>query len=293
MLVLGIITILSKSPAMSELINPQVSIYRRLKQRVFLFRSPWKDIAQFILLIAVIGWLMSISTSRLGYNWQWYRVPHYLFRMEDGQLVAGELIQGLLFTLRISGISLVLALAIGLGTALMRLSGPYTGRLLARGYLEVIRNTPLVVQIYLVYFVIGPIFGLSPFTSAVMALALFEGSYMSEIFRAGIISLHKGQWEAAHSLGLSTVDTYRDVILPQAIRRILPPLTSEVITLIKNSALVSLVSLTDLALQARIVAADTFLVFEIWFTTAAIYLAILVPLSTIVYYLEKRFRILT
>ena len=128
---------------------------------------------------------------------------------------------------------------------------------------------------------------------AVMALSLFEGSYISEIFRAGIVSLHKGQWEAAYSLGLSRFDTYRDVILPQAIRRILPPLTGEVISLIKNTSLVSLVALSDLALQARVVAADTFLTFEVWFTTAAIYLAITVPLSVAVHALEKRFEVLT
>ncbi len=278
---------------MDELIKPKVSIYHRLKQRVFLLRSPWRDISQYILLVIVIVWFMSISTARLGYNWQWYRIPRYLLSFKDGRIVTGLLIEGLLFTFRISGVSLVLAFAIGLGTALVRLSGPLMGRLLARVYLEVIRNTPLVVQIYLVYFVIGPIFGLGRFGSAVLALALFEGSYMSEVFRAGIVSLHKGQWEAAHSLGLSSFDTYRDVILPQALRRILPPLTSQVISLIKDSALVSLVSLSDLAMQARVIAADTFLTFEVWFTTAAIYLLILVPLSTIVYYMEKRFKILT
>ena len=278
---------------MEKHIRPQVSILRRLKQRVFFFRSPWKDIVQFALLIIVVLWFMSISTARLGYYWQWYRIPRFLFRIEDGRLIAGKLTQGLLFTFRISGLSLILALAIGLGTALVRLSDSFMGRVLARVYMEIIRNTPLVVQIYLIYFVIGPIIGLGRFTSAVMALALFEGSYLSEIFRAGIISLHKGQWEAAHSLGLSTFDTYRDIILPQAIRRILPPLTSEVITLIKNSALVSLVSLSDLALQARVIAADTFLTFEIWFTAAAIYLIVTIPLSTAVYYMEKRFKILT
>jgi polar amino acid transport system permease protein len=151
----------------------------------------------------------------------------------------------------------------------------------------------LVVQIYLIYFVVGPILGLGRFASAVLALSLFEGSYMSEIFRAGIVSLKRGQWEAAHSLGLSTFDTYRDVILPQAIRRILPPLASEVITLFKNSSLVSLVSLSDLALQARVIAADTFLTFEVWFTTAAIYLVFTIILSTIVNSMEKRFKILT
>ncbi len=278
---------------MEECIRPKISFFHLLRQRVFLLRSPWKDIVLFVLLMAATIWLMSISTSRLGYYWQWYRIPRYLFRVEDGRLIAGELIQGLLFTFRISGVSLVLALAIGLGTALTRLSDSFMGRILARVYLEIIRNTPLVVQIYLTYFVIGPILGLGRFASAVMALALFEGSYMSEIFRAGIVSLHKGQWEAAYSLGLSTFDTYRDVILPQAIRRILPPLTSEVITLIKNSALVSLVSLNDLALRARVIAADTFLTFEVWFTTAALYLVVTVTLSTIVNYMENRFKILT
>lgn len=266
---------------------------RSLYDRLFVLRSPWRDIIAFGLLVAAIVWLVTLSTSRLGYYWQWYRIPKYLFRIENGRLVAGVLIQGLLFTFKISGVSLGLALAIGLVTAITRLSGPLSGRLLARGYLEVIRNTPLLVQLYLMYFVIGPIVGLGRFGSAVAALALFEGSYMSEIFRAGITSLHKGQWEAAHSLGLSTFDTYRDVILPQALRRVLPPLTSEVITLIKSSALVSLVSLSDLSLEARILASDTFLTFEVWFTAAAIYLVVTVPLSTAVYYMEKRFRILT
>jgi polar amino acid transport system permease protein len=288
---------------MDERVEPTVSIFDELKQRfnrprlpkqrMFFLHSPWKDIILYVLLILVIVWLLSISTASLGYNWMWYRIPRYIYTIEDGRFVAGPLILGLLFTLRISAVSLVLALAIGLGTALVRLSGPVTGRFLARGYLETIRNTPLVVQIYLVYFVIGPIVGLGRFSSAVMALSLFEGAYMSEIFRAGIVSLKKGQWEAAHSLGLSTFDTYRSVILPQAIQRILPPLTSQVISLIKDSALVSLVALADLAFQARVIAADTFLTFEIWFTTAAIYLAVTVTLSTAVAYMEKRFKILT
>jgi polar amino acid transport system permease protein len=278
---------------MEEEIKIRVSPYHWLKQRVFLFRPPWIDIIQYLLLVAVVIWLMVLSTSTLGYYWQWYRIPRYLFRIEDGRLVAGQLIQGLIFTFKISGISLVLAFAIGLATALIRLSGSFMGRIVSRVYLEAIRNTPLVVQIYLMYFVIGPILGFGRFASAVAALCVFEGAYVSEIFRAGIVSLHKGQWEAAHSLGLSTFNTYRDVILPQAIRRILPPLTSQVITLIKNSALVSIVSLSDLALQARIIAADTFLTFEVWFTAAAIYLVILVTLSTVVFYMEKRFKILT
>jgi polar amino acid transport system permease protein len=116
---------------------------------------------------------------------------------------------------------------------------------------------------------------------------------MSEIFRAGIVSIGKGQWQAAHSLGLSTFDTYRDVILPQSIRRVLPPLTSQIITLIKTSALVSIVGIADLTQKSRVVASRTFMVFEVWFTVAAIYLVLTVPLSTLVNYMEKRFRIVT
>jgi len=265
---------------MSENIKARISPLHWLRQRIFLFRHPWIDIIEYIALVALLVWLMWMSTAQLGYYWQWFRVPRYLFQIKEGRLVAGRLIQGLSFS-------------VGLTTALIRLSGSFMGRILSRVYLETIRNTPLIVQIYLMYFVIGPILGLGRFASAVLALTLFEGAYLSEIFRAGITSLHKGQWEAAHSLGLSGFFTYRDVILPQAIRRILPPLTGEVITLIKNSALVSIVSLSDLALQAKIIAADTFLTFEIWFTAAAIYLVITVALSTLAYYLEKRFKILT
>jgi len=278
---------------MQESCAPKISLWTRLQQRVIFFRSPWRDIIQYVLLVVTLVWLMSISTAQLGYNWQWYRIPRYLFTIQDGRLVAGALMEGLLYTFRISGVSLVFAMLIGLATALGRLTDSFMARAVTRIYLEIIRNTPLVVQIYLVYFVVGPILGLGRFSSAVLALSLFEGSYLSEVFRAGIVSLHKGQWEAAHSLGLSTTDTYRDVILPQAFRRILPPLTSQVITLIKNSALVSLVSLADLSMQARIIAANTFLTFEVWFTTAAIYLVVTVTLSTIVSLMEKRFKVLT
>ena len=278
---------------MEECDKPSASLYERLKQRTFLLRSPWIDIIQYVLLLAVIVWFLAISTTRLGYYWQWYRIPQYLFTFENGRLVAGLLIQGLLFTIYISVVSLVFAMVIGLATALGRLSDSFMTQAVCRIYLEVIRNTPLLVQIYLVYFVIGPIIGLDRFSSGVLALSLFEGSYMSEIFRAGIVSLHKGQFEASYSLGLSTFDTYRDVILPQAFRRISPPLVGEVISLIKNSALVSMVSLADLAMAARSIAADTLMTFEAWFTTAAIYLLVTVTLSVIVSQMERKFRILT
>ena len=263
------------------------------RKRFILLRSPYRDVLQFVVLVALLFWLMSLSTSRLGYRWEWYRVPRYLLSLKEGKLSAGPLLQGLGLTLEISAVSLVLSFAIGLVTALLRLSDSVVGRAIARAYLEVIRNTPLLVQLFFTYFILAPIIGLERFLSAVLALSLFEGAYASEVFRAGIVSIQKGQWQACYSLGLSMGDTYRFVILPQAIRRILPPLTSQAVSLVKDSALVSMVSLTDLTLQAQIVISETYLPFEIWFTTAAIYLVITVALSTAVNRMEKRFTIMS
>lgn len=255
-------------------------------------RSPLVDIAKFLLLMAVIAWLMAKSIQELGYHWQWYRVPQYLVSINDGQFVPGPLIDGLMLTLRITGISLILAFAFGLVTALLRLSSSFLGKALSRGYLEIIRNTPLLVQLFFIYFVLSPVFEISAFTSAVLSLSLFEGAYASEIFRAGIVSIHRGQWEAAFSSGLNTYQTYRLIVLPQAIRRILPPLTGQAVSLIKDSALVSTIAIYDLTMRGQEIIAETFLVFEIWFTVAAMYLVITMALSLTVNYMEKKFKIM-
>jgi polar amino acid transport system permease protein len=242
---------------------------------------PWVEIIKFLLVILALSWLLYRGTERLGYNWQWHRVPKYIISFEDGKLTLGPLMEGLLVTLRICSWSLLLAALFGLVTALLRMSDSLVGRALARGYLELIRNTPLLVQLFFIYFVLAPVLGIGRFVAGVLALSLFEGAYASEIFRAGIVSIDKGQWEASHSLGLSTIHTYRYIILPQAIRRILPPLTSQAVSLIKDSALVSTVAIYDLTMRAQVIISETFLTFEVWFTVAAIYLVLTVMLSTI------------
>ncbi len=256
-------------------------------------RSPLTDVTKFLMVVVVLIWVMARGTQQLGYNWQWYQVPKYIFQFQDGKFSFGPLMFGLVMTFRITAWGLVLSMTIGLVTALLRLSNSFFARIVARGYLELIRNTPLLVQIFFLYFVLAPIFGLSRFFAGVIALSLFEGAYASEIFRAGIVSIHKGQWEASHSLGLSTFDTYRCIILPQAIRRILPPLTSQAISLIKDSALVSTIAIYDLTMEGRAVIAETFLTFEIWFTIAFMYLIITITMSIVVSFLENRFRIQT
>jgi polar amino acid transport system permease protein len=196
---------------------------------------------------------------------------------------------GLGITFRITALSMALMLGIGLATALMRMSSSLVARGAARGYMELIRNSPLLIQIFFIYFVIAPILDISAFWAAVIALSLFEGAYASEILRAGITSIDAGQWEAAKSLGMTPYAMYRHIILPQAVRRVLPPLTSQAVSLIKDSALVSTIAILDLTQQGRMIDAETFLTFEIWFTVAAIYLAVTLALSGAVRMLERRY----
>ena len=249
------------------------------------------DVFKFLAVLSAVIWLMMQGTERLGYNWQWYRVPQYIFSIQNGHFHAGPLLRGLMVTIYIVGLSLVLSFIFGLGAALLRMSQSMAPRFFARAYLEVIRNTPLLVQLFFIYFILSPIFGLSRFSSGVLALSLFEGAYASEIFRSGIMSIQKGQWEAAYSIGLSTFNTYRRIILPQAIRRIIPPLTGQAISLIKDSALVSTIAIYDLTMQGRAIIAESYLTFELWFTMAAIYLVITALLSFIVRIMENKLRL--
>ncbi len=255
------------------------------------FRSPLFDISQFILLMAGGCWLTIHSVENIGYNWQWYQIPKYLLQITEQGISAGPLIKGLKFTLFISFVSLIFSLVIGLVTALLRLSGSPVARGVATFYLEISRNTPLLIQIFFIYFVLGPVLGLGRIPAAILALSLFEGAYTSEIFRSGILSVAKGQHEAAYSLGLKPFYTYRHVILPQAIRTILPPLTNQAVSLVKDSALVSTIAIYDLTMQAQMLIAETYLTFELWFTVALMYLTITIFLSLMVGIMEKRLKL--
>ncbi|MGR5149213.1 amino acid ABC transporter permease [Photobacterium alginatilyticum] len=254
-----------------------------------------KPVLSGFLQVALVGlglyWLLNSGAEAMNYRWQWYRIPQYLWFFEDGEWFPAELLEGLLVTLKISAVSLVCTLAIGLTTALLRMSDSVVGRSLARGYIELIRNTPLLVQIYLLYFVFGPVLGLERFTTAVLALSLFQGAYTAEIFRAGLNSIAKGQFEASQSLGLSYSDSYRFVILPQVIKKILPPLTNEAVSLVKNSSIVSVMAIFDLTTEGRNIVADTAMPFEVWFSVAGIYLCVTLVLSGFAAWLEHRLNV--
>ncbi len=252
------------------------------------WRQGWFDSVAFVLLCIGLAWFVYRGAAGMGYNWQWYRVPQYIYRVIDGELIWGPLIRGLFVTLEISLYCAVLTLAIGLVTTLLRLSQSYAGNFLATVYLEVIRNTPLLVQMFVFYFVIGPIIGMDRFWVAVVCLSLFEGAFAAEIIRAGILSVPQGQFEAANAIGLRGASTYRYVVLPQAVPIMLPPMTGLMVNLIKNSSIVSVIAVFDLTTEGRNVIADTFMSFEIWFTVALIYLSITIPLSVLVGLLERR-----
>ncbi|MDA3903363.1 MAG: amino acid ABC transporter permease [Desulfuromusa sp.] len=242
----------------------------------------------FLLFLAGCYLGLMQGAENLGYNWQWNRVTRYLIKSSTDGWQFGPLLQGLWLTLGITFVSLCLSMTIGLMSALMRLSSSPMARGISLVYLELIRNTPLLIQIFIIYFVFAPILDLGRFTSAIVALSLFEGAYATEIIRAGILAIPAGQWEASSSLGMSRGKSYRYIILPQALRQMIPPLTSQGISLVKDSALVSTIAIYDLTMQGQQIIAETFLSFEIWFVVAAIYLIVTMLLSILVKYFEYR-----
>ena len=261
----------------------------RIKSKGPWWKSTWFDVVQFVLLSGLLMWITWRGAASMEYRWQWYRLPRYFWRVIDGELIWGPLINGLFVTLEIAAWGMVLTLLIGLITAILRFSDSIAGRILARIYLETIRNTPLLVQISIFYFVLQPILGINnPLWTGILCLAFYEGAFASEIIRAGINSVPKGQFEASTSVGLGGVKTYIYVVLPQAVRLMLPPLTGILVNLVKHSAILSFVAVFELTTEARNLIGDTFMSFEVWFVVGPMYLVITITLSSFVSWLERR-----
>ncbi|MBL8588556.1 MAG: amino acid ABC transporter permease [Methylobacteriaceae bacterium] len=267
----------------SQSLSPRETRARRAR------RARALDAALFAACLAALAWIVLRGAQAMGYNWQWFRVPRYLWRIVDGEVILGALIKGLIVTLQISALAMLCAAAFGLVTALLRLSRSPVGRALAYGYIEIARNTPLLLQVLVFYFIIAYILGISRFWAGVLSLAFYEGAFAAEIIRGGVLAVRKGQWEAARSLGLGPFDTYRDVILPQALPLMLPPMAGVLVNLVKHSSIVSAIAIFDLTTEGRTIVADTFMAFEIWLTVAGIYLVITLSLSLAVAGLERRY----
>ena len=201
---------------------------------------------------------------------------------------AGPLAHGLWVTLWISALASVIGLVIGVITGLCRVSRNLTLRQLSITYIEIIRGTPLLVQLFIFYFFLGTVLDIGRLPSGIFALGIFAGAYVAEIIRAGIQSIPKGQMEAARSLGMNVPQAMIYIILPQAFKRTLPPLAGQFISLIKDSSLVSVIAITDLTKSGREVITSTFAVFEIWFVVAFLYLILTFTLSQVVAWVERR-----
>lgn len=253
-------------------------------------RSTWFEGALFVGFLALGLWVVLQGAQGMGYQWKWDKVPRYLFRVIDGEIIWGALVKGLFVTLDIAWQAGLLAVLIGLVTAVLRLSKTVVGPALAWIYIELIRNTPILVQILITYFIIAAILGIPRLWAGILCLALYEGAFAAEIIRGAIVAVRKGQWEAGRSLGLTEFELYRDIVLPQAVPLMLPPLGGVLVNLVKHSAIVSVIAVYDLTTQARTVVSDTFMAFEIWLTAAAMYLVITILLSLGVGWLERRQR---
>jgi polar amino acid transport system permease protein len=213
----------------------------------------------------------------------------YLGSVSEWRL--GPLSVGLWNTLWISAAASVIGLIIGLVTGLCRVSKNPTLRNLSVAYIELIRGTPLLVQLFIFYFFLGTVLDISRILAGISALAIFAGAYVAEIIRAGIQSIPKGQMEAARSLGMSITQAMVHIILPQAFKRTLPPLAGQFISLIKDSSLVSVIAITDLTKSGREVITSTFATFEIWFVVAFLYLLLTSVLSQVIAWVERRLAI--
>jgi polar amino acid transport system permease protein len=205
----------------------------------------------------------------------WYGAPYML--------------QGALVTLEISICAMVVASIVGLIMGLVSSSDIGVLKAIIRAYVYFVRGTPALVQIFLVYFALPRIgFELSPFWSGVVALAFNSAGFISEIVRAGLQSIDAGQSEAALSIGMTNRQSILFILLPQSLRRITPPLTNEIITLVKSSSLLSVISITELTRTAQLIIAERFVPFEMYAALAVYYLVMISALSWCSEQLEKR-----
>lgn len=203
------------------------------------------------------------------------------------------LLKGTVITLELTAGAVAIGIVIGLFMSLMRLSNSRILRGLAIAYIDFFRGTPLLVQILMAYFAVPQIFGFQipnnyAFIAGIGAMGLNSGAYIAEIFRAGIQSIDRGQTEAARSLGMSQSQAMRHIILPQAFKRVIPPLGNEFIALLKDSSLVSIIALQDLMYTGKLIVSRTYQPFVIYFEVALFYLVMTLILSRFVNYTERR-----
>ena len=279
----------------------------------------WFDIVLLIGILLFIGLIWFRIDGALNYKWRWEIIPNYILRWhtEKQQWVPNLLLQGLITTIRISLYASILALILGVVLGVARCSKNLAVRMLARTYLEVLRNIPPVVVVFIFFFFLseqlvaafnieswarsiarqenkdtwefffGDMRRFPSLVSGVVVLALFESAFVGEIVRAGIQSVGKGQHEAAQSIGMGKFDQLRFIVLPQALKKVVPPMANQFISLIKDSSIISLISVQELTFKTVELVASTRAIFEAWITTALLYFIVCFSLSMLFRRLEK------
>lgn len=274
------------------------------------------DVVLILILLAVAYWLYGRSAVGVNYNWRWQEALTLIFTpRSDGSLP--YFIQGLISTLRISIWGMLLALSLGTALGVARQSSIAILRLPANAFIQLIRNIPPLVFVFIFYFFISnqliPLLGLNDLLrnhngeingiqgvlfgpanlwenllSGILCVGLLSSAYVAEVVRSGLTSIPKGQWESADSLGLSAWVKYRYVIAPQVLAAITPALAGQAISLIKDTSIVSLISIQEMTFVGTEMANSSGLIFEIWLIVGLAYLLLCLTLSFIFKRIEKR-----
>lgn len=277
-----------------------------------------------VLILAVITagafFAWRVQTT-LDYEWRWGLLLQYLVRWDEptGRWTAGLVTQGLLTTIRLSFWTMILATILGTVMGLAMCGKALFPRMVGRTYVELVRNVPPLVMIFIFYFFLAdqlmtmlgvdallrnlpdrgqtvlawaaaPVERMPNFLAALLTLAVYEGAYITEHVRSGVQSVERGQREAAYALGLSSWQQMRHVVFPQALSRIVPPLAGQFIATIKDTAIVSVISVQELTFQGLELMASTYMTFEIMITITVLYLVLTLTFSAAARRVEQRMR---
>ena len=241
-------------------------------------RAAW--IASWCLVALLTAAVFSFAFSQLQYGWNWQAIWHYREKFLHGWLI----------TVALSASALLASLLIGLLGALAGRSAFLPLRYAVMLYVETVRGTPLLVQILILFYVVANAFGIeNRYFVGVLALSLFAGAYLSEMIRSGIESVRDSQLESARAIGLTRAQTYRHVVFPQVVRQLVPPLTGQFASIIKDSSLLSIIAVSEFTLNAQEVNAFTYSTLESYLPLAVGYLLLTLPISLLSRVLERRF----
>lgn len=252
-------------------------------------RLAWYWSLLSLLVLSSGAWFLAKSFQSLDYDWDFAFLKDYIWDPVNQK--PGLLLQGLWLTLKISLLSIVWGSLIGILIGAFMMGKEPILKWFSVGFVDVFRNTPVLVQLYIMYFIVGTAIEMDPETAGIVTLSLFCSAYVAEIFRGAVLEFDKGQIDAAKSMGLSPWQIAWHIAAPQLLRRMLPALVGQFVSLVKDSSLVSVISVTDLTKSALSIVSVSFKSFETWFVVAILYCVANTVLSTYGRYLERRLRV--